>query len=118
MVVTYRPGRRGGGPGGGNSFRVRRVFVVDNGSDAAALAGLRALPPEKAVEIIANGENLGLATALNQGLARACEREGDFDWALLLDQDSEPMEAMLEGFRAAYIGFFAARTAGADRFAL
>jgi rhamnosyltransferase len=101
VVVTYHPD-----PGFPDRLdRVRpqvgRVVVVDNGSSPSAREMLRnAAGPD--VELILNDANLGVATALNQGVGRV--RERSFRWALTLDQDSvvEPflVEALLEAYGA------------------
>jgi rhamnosyltransferase len=67
--------------------QVRLTVVVDNGSGGEAagmLTGLAALPD---VALIANGENLGIARALNLGIRHALA-EGAA-WVLLVDQDTE-----------------------------
>lgn len=64
------------------------VVIVDNGSDAAALEMLRGLAAaNRAISVIENRANLGVARALNLGAACAAAR--GFAWLLLLDQDSE-----------------------------
>ncbi len=67
-----------------------RVIVVDNGSDDVG----RALLAGDGVELIALGENRGLAVALNVGLARAISL--GFDWAVTFDQDSTPQPGMVD----------------------
>lgn len=101
VVVTYHPD-----PGFPDRLdRVRpqvgRVVVMDNGSSPQAREMLRnAAGPD--VGLIFNDANLGVATALNQGIGRA--RDRSFRWALTLDQDSvvEPflVEALLESYAA------------------
>lgn len=101
VVVTYHPD-----PGfpdrlGRVRPQVGRVVVVDNGSSPQAREMLRnAVGPD--VELILNDANLGVATALNQGVGRA--RDWSFQWALTLDQDSvvEPflVQALLEAYNA------------------
>ncbi|MCB1907722.1 MAG: glycosyltransferase family 2 protein [Rhodocyclaceae bacterium] len=82
------------------------VILVDNNvpADAADLPDLQAACP--AVEVVANGDNLGLSKALNEGLRRALAR--GFQWMLLFDQDSRPGDDMIpalmrvrDGLRAA-----------------
>jgi rhamnosyltransferase len=68
--------------------QVAHIVIVDNGSDDEAVRTLRLLCEFVNGELIANGENLGIATALNQGARRAIER--GYAWALMLDQDSWP----------------------------
>jgi len=65
--------------------------IVDNASDPAERARLEGLCRDQGSELIVNRENLGLASALNQGVRRLAER--GFSWALLFDQDSEPVES-------------------------
>lgn len=76
--------------------QVEAMVVVDNGSDAAALTMLRALAASRpALELIENGVNRGVASALNAGVTRA-EMRG-VDWVLLFDQDSEALEGLVDG---------------------
>ena len=90
VVVFYRPD-------GGCIARANRLaqygpcIVVDNTErvcDAASL-GL-----DSRIEYIANGANLGIATAINQGVARLIAR--GCVCAMLFDQDSEPGADLLE----------------------
>jgi rhamnosyltransferase len=64
--------------------------VVDNtpGTFGAVDLGL-----SEAIDYLPNGDNVGVATALNQGI-EALIRSG-CDTAILFDQDSEPSEALL-----------------------
>jgi rhamnosyltransferase len=59
--------------------------VVDNTPDVrpASELGLAG-----AIEYLANGENAGIATAINQGVEALIR--GGFDMAIIFDQDSEP----------------------------
>jgi rhamnosyltransferase len=68
--------------------QVAYIVIVDNGSDDEAVRMLRLLCESVNGELIANKENLGIATALNQGVRRAIEH--GYAWALMLDQDSWP----------------------------
>jgi rhamnosyltransferase len=89
VVVTYHPD-------GDVAQRLRRVaeeagptVVVDNGSPAAALDRTRAA----GVELLDLGENIGLAAALNRGVARLAEL--GCSHAVLFDQDSSPRPGMV-----------------------
>jgi rhamnosyltransferase len=86
LVVTYHPDAD-------LPARVTRVLaqagavvIVDNGSGESALAMLRAIAEHPRVTLIQNGANLGVAVALNVGIARV--RAAGFRFVLLLDQDS------------------------------
>lgn len=68
--------------------QVDRVFIVDNGSGAEtqdALRDIGSAHPER-IEVIRNGENLGIAAALNIGIRRALDQ--GHGWVLMLDHDS------------------------------
>jgi rhamnosyltransferase len=102
VVVTYHPDS--GFPDRLDRVRpqVGRVVVVDNGSSPPAREMLRnAAGPD--VELILNDANLGVATALNQGVGRA--RERSFRWALTLDQDSIVEPFLVEALLEAYVAF-------------
>lgn len=70
-----------------------RVIVVDNGSAGHTRASLSRLAEEHVLTIIQNSTNLGVAEALNQGLAEAW-RAG-YRWAVTFDQDSEPSDTFV-----------------------
>ncbi|WP_063548348.1 glycosyltransferase family 2 protein [Burkholderia territorii] len=76
--------------------RYGRCVVVDNSEQRQTPSGLGL---DRGVHYIANGSNLGIATALNQGvdfvMANGC------DCALLFDQDSQPGEGLLVELPAA-----------------
>lgn len=64
---------------------VDAFFLVDNGSDDLSLIERR-FDGEAKLTLIRNGENKGIAYALNRALDAA--DEGGFDWLLTLDQDT------------------------------
>jgi rhamnosyltransferase len=91
VVVFYRP----------DDDCVRRAnrfadfglcVVVDNTELEQRSTGLAL---DDRVVLISNGDNLGIATALNQGIERLIGE--DCEQALLFDQDSEPSAELLEG---------------------
>ncbi len=86
--------------------QVSSLVVVDNGSNPAELAPLRAAAVALAFELIENGDNLGIATALNIGVLRA--KALGFGWVLLFDQDSRVtpgfVTAMMHGFSTSSFG--------------
>jgi rhamnosyltransferase len=83
--------------------QVGALVIVDNGSHEAALRMLRGLSAEPRVSLELNGENLGVARALNIGIRRA--RLLGYEWVLLLDQDSVPDAGMVEELIAAHASF-------------
>ena len=89
IIVTFHPARDLRDGIAALLDQVSAIVVVDNGSCPGELPAGDDPRFEGRLEIIANGENRGLATALNQGLRRARERGAG--WALTLDQDSAPL---------------------------
>jgi rhamnosyltransferase len=71
----------------------RRIVVVDNGPCTAREALRAELATLTDVELIGNERNLGIAAALNQGIAAL--RAGGATWALLLDHDSAPPAGLI-----------------------
>ncbi len=89
MVVFFRPDRACVA----RANRLARMYpcvVVDNTERVSSAAELGL---DARIDYVANGRNLGIATALNQGVARllgiGCT------CALLFDQDSEPTDPLL-----------------------
>ena len=66
--------------------QVQALVVVDNGSTAGELGPLRVSSHELGFQLIENGDNFGIAEALNQGVRWA--KDQGFAWIILFDQDS------------------------------
>lgn len=66
--------------------QVPGLVVVDNGSDEDELGGLRGASSTFRFHLIENGENRGIAEALNQGVSWA--KTQGYTWVILFDQDS------------------------------
>ena len=62
------------------------TVIVDNGSDAEALADIRRMAQRATVKLIEFGENRGIGAAHNAGIRYAMEN--GFAYVLLLDHDS------------------------------
>jgi rhamnosyltransferase len=80
--------------------QVDLLIVVDNGSHESELARIRFASRELEFKLIANGDNLGIAAALNIGV-REAQKEG-CRWVALFDQDS----VVTEGYIATMIAEF------------
>lgn len=63
------------------------LVVIDNTPKPLRLRDINLPPGVMHAKVIENKDNLGVATALNQGLAQAME--WGFSWIVTLDQDSE-----------------------------
>ena len=74
------------------------VVVVDNATPGPAVRELCAAAP--GTEFLALTENIGLAAALNAGIARAREKPG-VAHLLLMDQDSVPESGMVAALKVA-----------------
>jgi rhamnosyltransferase len=72
-----------------------QIIIVDNGSNLKAcnLLEQEAEDRQSSLKIIFNEENLGIATALNQGFQWAIEE--DFKQIITFDQDSFPAKGMV-----------------------
>ena len=79
---------------------VQDTIIVDNGSDFEHMKIINLAGKSVNTHVLWNEFNLGVATALNQGIDKAIDL--GCDWALLLDQDSEPAENMVEKLCTSY----------------
>jgi len=86
VIVTYHPDSHLPDRIAQIARQVARIVIVDNGSADAIRGMLHSLAQQYNVHLILNQQNLGVATALNQGLRWA--EEANYSWALMLDQDS------------------------------
>lgn len=94
LVITYNPGTGFQQRLQRITQQVARTVIVDNGSVKSVLDMLQTLPEEMNIELIINHENLGVAHALNQGVAWA-DHNG-FECILTMDQDSVVKNDMVE----------------------
>ncbi|WP_041597163.1 glycosyltransferase family 2 protein [Granulicella tundricola] len=100
VVVTYHPDQQVIENLVSLRLQTLHLVVVDNGSTADGLEMLRVAAGRVGFELIENGDNLGIATALNVGVRRALEMGRE--WVLLFDQDSCVTEGFVETLVAGY----------------
>lgn len=83
--------------------QVDGIVVVENGSADAEILRLKQITAESGgkIRLISNAENVGLATAQNQGIRAALEQGAG--WVLLMDNDSVPAPDMVPAMLAAYL---------------
>jgi rhamnosyltransferase len=102
VIVTYHPSATMVAHLSTTLAQVHSMVVVDNGSNPEELAALRQAASQLSFQLIENGENLGVAEALNRGVTSA--KEQGFTWVVLFDQDSRVTEgyldAMFESWKA------------------
>src|SRR5258708_9540632 len=86
VIVTYHPSA-------GMFENIPKVLaqaqglvVVDNGSNSDEIEPLRVASSTLGFHLIENGDNLGIAEALNQGIRWATSQ--GFPWTILFDQDT------------------------------
>jgi rhamnosyltransferase len=92
VIVTFRPQGEDLGKLAPVRSQVEDLVVVDNGSSGETLQSLRSASRELNFALIENGENKGIAAALNIGVKWA-QTHGS-KWVALFDQDS----AVTDGF--------------------
>ena len=78
--------------------QVPAILLIDNASDATTRDALRGLAQAFSAALVENTCNLGIAAALNQGIARA--RAEGATHVLLMDQDSLPDADMVAQLHA------------------
>lgn len=103
LVVTFHPDAALCGRVAALQSQVARVIVVDNGSGGVLDAALGLLLAAPWVEVIRNTTNLGIATALNQGIVRATAP--GIKWILTLDQDTTAMHDLVATAGEVHDGF-------------
>jgi rhamnosyltransferase len=98
-VVTFNPPEGLGGRLHATLHQSAAVVIVDNGSTTALdLSDLDA--EERArVHVLPQGQNIGLAAALNLGIEHAARMAAA--WVLLLDHDSQPRPDMVRRLQQA-----------------
>jgi rhamnosyltransferase len=101
VIVTFRPGPEALGNLAKVRPQVQGLVVVDNGSSEEALAPFRAASKDHDFALIENGENLGIATALNIGVRWA--RSQGYPFVVLFDQDSVVTDAFIENMLSKYL---------------
>lgn len=107
VVVTYHPPATVEGNLRAMVRECGRVLIVDNGSDAETRRIMAAVP---GVVLMAPGENLGVASALNRGAEWA--RAGGCEWIVTFDQDSMPRAGMIAALWAGHLELPSAKVIG------
>ncbi|MGK5091843.1 glycosyltransferase family 2 protein [Deltaproteobacteria bacterium TL4] len=79
---------------------VEEVIIVDNGSGGEAKTRISQLEQGRSLTVIQNESNLGIATALNQGVRYALSK--NYDWIATFDQDSLITPGFFQKMRLAY----------------
>lgn len=100
IIVTYHPSSRMLENIPKAAAQAQGLVVVDNGSNPDELNLLRAKSQTLGFDLIEEGENLGLAEALNQGVRWA--RSEGYPWVILFDQDSTITDGFIDQMFSAW----------------
>lgn len=100
IVVTWQPDQEFAVRARACSKQVAQTVIVDNASSESVRRMLAGLAECEGIHLLQNEENLGVATALNQGVRWL--RDQGYRWVLLLDQDTVPSDCMVETLIDAY----------------
>jgi rhamnosyltransferase len=100
VIVTYHPGTGTLEHISKVLAQVQGLVIVDNGSSADEIASLQAASQRLGFRLIENGENLGIAQALNQGVLWA--KGQGYPWVVLFDQDSSITDGFMVDMFAAW----------------
>lgn len=95
VVVTFYPPYELWGKLKEVSNQVDRIIVIDN-----TPGGINIETQHDRITVLSNKRNLGLARAQNLGISLALSME--YEWILLLDQDSEPAPDFMDCMRTYY----------------
>ena len=93
VIVTYHPNNEMLNNLAPVLAQVDELVIVDNGSTSSELEPWQAASRSQGFGLLENGENLGIAEALNQGV-RWAQQKG-FRWVILFDQDSRITDGYL-----------------------
>jgi len=80
--------------------QVEKVVIVDNCSNKETLNVLKNIKQTNNVMILYNNKNMGIATALNQGVRYALDNK--YEWVLTMDNDSQATDNMVEVMLSCY----------------
>ena len=103
VVVTYQPHTGLADRTARISSLVHKLTIVDSQSTGESIGNIGRIPASDSVQIIRNDRNLGLAAALNQGLAVA-HAEG-YRWVITFVQDTLVGEDLFCELQAVFDSF-------------
>lgn len=100
IIVSYCPGRDIIDNVAALSPQVTEIVIVDNGSGEKSLPFLEHLGLLPGCSVVYNGQNLGIAAALNIGVRHAVA--SGYSWIATFDQDSTVSEGFIDRLHAAW----------------
>lgn len=102
VIVTYHPGLAMFEDLRNALAEVQGLVVVDNGSSPSEIDALRTVACDLGFHLIENGQNLGIAEGLNQGVRWA--KDHGYQWVLLFDQDSKIVDSFVAEMFHTWLG--------------
>jgi rhamnosyltransferase len=99
VIVTYNPEKDFENNLNIIKEMVKETIVVDNFSSNISYIE-RLIKEDPEIILVKNNDNLGIASALNQGVEIALSK--GYNWLLTFDQDSNPDKVLLEIHKAIY----------------
>lgn len=100
LIVTYNPDGDFPVRASKIATQLRKIIIVDNCSSHNSANTIREVSSHLECALLSNSKNLGIATALNQGMSWA--RQYNYSWVVTLDQDTTVRDSMLEIFQRTY----------------
>lgn len=100
VIVTYFPDESFGANLTAIASQVGAVHIVDNGSTGDSLARIGQAARLVGATVCEQGRNLGIATALNQGVRWASE--AGFEFVVTFDQDSQCAPSLVASLLSVY----------------
>ena len=110
VVITYLPTDGFADRLAAMAEQVDMLAIVDNSVSSAVNARTQTLAGELGAHFISNAQNLGMATALNQGVAFAMAHGAE--WVVFFDQDSKPIEDFRQEIEAVWTNYREAKPLG------
>jgi len=100
IIITYHPDADFPDRAMRAAQQAGQLVIIDNHSNDQAIAMIRNVSSRLNAHLILNADNLGVATALNQGVYWA--RDRGYLWVLTFDQDTIPLEKMVDNLITVY----------------
>jgi len=102
IVITYHPDKELYGRIERIVSQVNKVIIVDNGSSKACIEMLKRISSDLGVYLVLNNNNMGVATALNNGFDFVNNCDYSYEWCLTMDQDTILYPHMVQNLIKAY----------------
>lgn len=103
VIVTYNAGDKLIECVNSIKQQIDELIIVDNGSSKDTIDILGLINLRYGIRIIYNGQNLGIAAALNTGVKHALDK--GYEWILTLDHDSVASAGMVDTMLSGYEDF-------------